>query len=158
MLGLKKNFPIFKTNPDLSYLDSASTTQTPQTVLDAMNDYYTKYRANVHRGVYTISAQATEAYEAARASVASFINADSSEIVFTSGTTFALNQLAYSLAPRLSHRDNVVLTRLEHHANLIPWQQMAKHYGSELRFIELDPTNYELQTENLTHLIDANTK
>ncbi len=126
----------FKTKNKYYYLDSAATTQTPTVVLDTMNEYYEKYRANVHRGVYDMSVKATEKYEAARSDVAEFINAQPEEIIFTSGTTQSLNQLAYSIGPRLSHRDNIVLTRMEHHANLVPWQQMAKHYGFEIRFIE----------------------
>ncbi len=162
MINVKKQFPVFKHQPDLSYLDSASTTQTPKVVLDAMNDYYTKYRANVHRGVYTLSVQATEQYENAREIVAEFINAEPAEIIFSSGATFSLNQLCHSLSPRLSHRDNVVLTRMEHHANLVPWQQMAKHYGFELRFIELTKSPLEggfvIDLASARKLIDANTK
>lgn len=151
-----KQFPFLK-NHKLVYLDSASSTQTCAPALQAMDDYYTKYRANIHRGLYPTSITASDKYEAARDSVAQFINADREEIIFTSGTTFGLNQLAYSLSPRLSHRDNVVLTRLEHHANLVPWQQMAKHYGFELRFIELTK-NGEIAIDSAFKLIDANTK
>lgn len=139
------------------YLDSAATTQTPGLVLAAMNDYYQKYRANVHRGIYDISVKATKEYEATRLAVAQFINAEPEEIMFNSGTTFGLNQLVYSLCPRLSHRDNVVLTGLEHHANIIPWQQMAKHYGFEIRFIELDK-NLNLDLASAQKLIDENTR
>jgi selenocysteine lyase/cysteine desulfurase len=87
------------------YLDSAATSQTPKEVLDAMGEYYRDYRANVHRGVYDASVKATQQYEAARSAIAKFINADSREIIFNSGATAGLNQLAYSLSPRLSHRD-----------------------------------------------------
>lgn len=151
---------MFKKN---TYLDFASTTPTPGVVLDAMNDYYKNYRANVHRGIYDTSVKATEAYEGARKTVAEFINADPSEIIFTSGTTHSLNQLAYSLSPRLSHRDNVVLTRWEHHANLVPWQQMARHYGFEIRYIELEnltviSSEAWQPTEKSLSVIDANTK
>ncbi len=134
---IKSYFPIFQAHPELHYLDSGASTQTPQVVLDAMNDYYTKYRANTHRGMYDIAERATDEYEGARATVAKFINADQNEIIFIAGTTHGMNLLAYTLCGRLTHRDNVVLTRMEHHANLVPWQQMAKHYGFELRFIEL---------------------
>ncbi len=154
---IKSCFPIFAAHPELHYLDSGATTQTPQVVLDAMNDYYTKYRANTHRGMYDIAVKATDEYENARAVVARFLNAETNEIVFTSGTTHGMNMLAYTLSPRLSHRDNVVLTRMEHHANLVPWQQMAKHYGFELRFIELTP-DFRLDMESAKKIIDANTK
>ncbi len=186
--NIKSYFPIFATHPNLSYLDNAATTQTPQVVIDAMNDYYTKYRANTHRGMYDIAVKATDEYEGARATVAKFLNAETNEIIFTSGTTHGLNALAYTLCGRLTHRDNVVLTRLEHHANLVPWQQMAKHYGFEIRFIELQrdlslpspllrrggsdsfsplqrrereerfDSPYSLDIESAKKIIDANTK
>jgi cysteine desulfurase/selenocysteine lyase len=155
IFDIKKHFPIFQNHPDLVYLDSASTTQTPQVVLDAMNSYYTNYRANIHRGVYKLSAEATEMYESARKVVAKFINAQFEEIIFTSGSTQGLNMLAGTLGSRLKSGDNVVLTRMEHHANLIPWQEASKRYGFEIRFIELTP-GYELLAMNLP--IDEHTK
>ncbi|MBI2443785.1 MAG: SufS family cysteine desulfurase [Candidatus Magasanikbacteria bacterium] len=154
---IKQRFPTLKNNPALVYLDSAASSLTPQIVIDAMNEYYQKYRSNVHRGLYDISLKATEAYEGARVEIAKFINAEPNEIIFTAGTTHGLNLLAYTLAPRLTHRDNIVLTRMEHHANLVPWQQMAKHYGFEIRFIELDTTSYSLLPTSF-NVIDANTK
>ncbi len=150
---MKNHFPPI----NFSYLDSGASTLTPHVVLDAMNEYYTKYRANIHRGVYDTSVKATEKYEAARADVAAFINAKPEEIIFTSGTTMGLNMAAYLLSPRLSPRDNIVLTKSEHHANLVPWQQMAKHYGFEIRFIDIDPTTYQLQATSY-NAIDENTK
>lgn len=158
MTNFKKDFPIFTTHPDLVYLDSASSSQTPQVVLDAMEEYYTAYRANIHRGVYDLSAKATDGYESARSTVANFIGALPEEIVFTSGTTHGLNVLASSIGSELGPADNVVLTRMEHHANLIPWQQMSKKYGFELRFIEIE--NYELRMKNdeLTRVIDEHTR
>ncbi len=152
---IKAQFPIFQNHPTLVYLDNASTTQTPQIVIDLINDYYTHYRSNIHRGVYTLSEQATTAYEVSRSQVAQFINASPKEIIFTSGTTAALNQLASTLP--LSKGDNIVLTRFEHHANLIPWQVAAKHAGAEIRFIELTK-NYEIDLENAQKIIDKNTK
>ncbi len=150
---MKNNFPTI----DFAYLDSGATTLTPHVVLDAMNEYYTQYRANIHRGVYDTSIRATEKYEGARADIAGFINAKPEEIVFTSGTTMGLNMLAYLLSPRLSHRDNIVLTKSEHHANIVPWQQMAKHYGFEIRYIDIDPTTYRLSPTTY-NVIDENTK
>lgn len=170
MKDIKSQFPIFQTHPDLVYLDSAATTQTPQVVLDAMNEYYTQYRANIHRGLYDLSAQATEEYENARKKVAKFIGAETQEIIFTSGTTHGLNFLARSLCKDLKPGDNIVLTQLEHHANLVPWQEYAREKGVELRFIEIatpalppeaDKRNdrpYELDLESVKKLIDENTK
>ncbi len=152
---IKKDFPIFKTQPNLVYLDNASTTQTPQVVLDAMNAYYTKFRANIHRSVYKLSQEATDMYESARKVVAGFIGAEFEEIFFTSGTTQGLNMLAQTLGRGLKKWDNVVLTRMEHHANLIPWQEMSKRYGFEIRFIELT-SDFRLQTSDLP--IDEHTK
>jgi cysteine desulfurase/selenocysteine lyase len=157
MKNYKEQFPIFQNQPNLVYLDSASSTQTPRVVLDAMNDYYTNYRANIHRGVYTLSEQASTAYETAKEKVARFIGADTNEIIFTSGTTHGLNVLARSLSKNLGPGDNVVLTRLEHHANLIPWQEMAKEFDFELRFIELTDTT-EIDLASATELINNKTK
>ncbi len=153
MPEVKKQFPIFQANPKLVYLDSAATTQTPQVVLDAMDKYYKNYRSNIHRGLYKISVQASEAFEASRASLASFINAKPEEIIFTSGATHGLNQLAYSLSTRLTPKDNIVLTRWEHHANLVPWQQMSQRFGFELRFIDLSPLTVipTSKEESLSH-------
>ncbi len=157
MKNFTKHFPSLSADHSLVYLDSAASSQTCALALQAMNEYYTKYRSNIHRGLYPSAVKASEAYEQARGETARFIGAKPEEIIFTSGTTHALNQLAYSLSPRLSHRDNVVLTRLEHHANLVPWQQMAKHYGFSLRFIELTK-NGDLDIASAKKLIDANTK
>ncbi len=136
-INLKSHFPIFTTHPNLVYLDSAASSQTPEVVLSAMDEYYRTYRANTHRGVYALSDQATKAYNQARAVVAEFINAAPEEVVFTSGTTHSLNMLASGLCATLTAADNVVVSRLEHHANLIPWQEMSRRYGFALRFIEI---------------------
>jgi cysteine desulfurase/selenocysteine lyase len=152
---IKNHFPIFKNHPKLVYLDNASTAQTPQIVLDAMSEHYTTNRANIHRGIYNLSTEATKKYEEARNKIAEFINAEPDEIIFTSGTTHGLNLLAYSL--QFSKGDNIVLTRLEHHANLIPWQTVAKCTGAELRFIELTP-EHEIDLQSAKKLIDKNTK
>ncbi|MEK7625161.1 MAG: aminotransferase class V-fold PLP-dependent enzyme [Patescibacteria group bacterium] len=155
--NIKTKFPIFKHQTNLVYLDNAATTQICALSLDAMNEYYLSYRANVHRGLYDISEKATSAYENARAAMAKFINADKDEIIFNSGVTFGINELAYSLSPRLTHRDNIVLTRMEHHANLVPWQVIAKHYGFEIRFIELTK-DFQIDIESAKKLINKNTK
>lgn len=156
-MSIKTNFPIFKNQKKLVYLDNGATTQICSPALKAMENYNTKFRSNVHRGVYDIAEKATAAYENARDQIAKFINADREEIIFTAGTTHGLNLVAHSISPRLSHRDNVVLSRLEHHANLVPWQQMAKHYGFEIRFIELN-SDFNLDLPSAKAVIDKNTK
>jgi len=134
----KADFPIFKTFPELCYLDNAATSQKPQQVITAINDFYTSANANVHRGIYTLSESATRKYEAARTTVAKFINAETSEIVFTSGTTAGINMLAeYYFAPRLKADDVILLSDMEHHSNLIPWQQLIKKTGIKLAFLPL---------------------
>lgn len=155
---LKKEFPLFKNHSSLAYLDNAASTQTPSVVLEVMNMYYTEYRANIHRGVHDLSAKATEKYEEVRTRVATFINASSEEIVFTSGTTHGLNLLANCVGRTLKPGDNVVLSRMEHHANLIPWQQAAKQYRFELRFIELIGQEFVLDLKSAKTLIDKKTK
>lgn len=147
------------------YLDSAATALTPQPVLDKMNEYYTEYGANIHRGLYEMSDRATQEYEAVRSKVATFIKADTDEIVFTSGTTQGLNILARSIGKTLGPGDNVVLTEYEHHANLIPWQEAAKTFGFELRFVPLNTENWKLSAQGGSALggearneIDENTK
>lgn len=136
-VAIKKDFPIFEHVPNLIYLDNASTSQTPSVVIQAMNEYYEHYRANTHRGLYTISELATQKYEESREKVAQFIHADSEEIVFTKGATHSLNILAYGLCQDLHPGDEIILTEMEHHSNLIPWQQMAKKYDLVLKFIPI---------------------
>ncbi len=138
---IRKDFPMFaKTaSKPFVYLDSASSSQTPRQVLESMNAFYSECRANVNRGMYKASEDATERYEAARAKVAAFIGANIEEIIFTRGTTESLNLLAYSLGGHLVEGDEVVISAMEHHANLVPWQQIAKHRGFTLKFIPMKP-------------------
>ncbi|WP_020155172.1 cysteine desulfurase [Caldibacillus debilis] len=123
----------------LVYLDSAATSQKPQPVIDAITHYYKTYNSNVHRGVHTLGTKATEAYEAAREKVRKFINAESvEEIIFTRGTTTAINTVASSYGRAfLKPEDEIVLTCMEHHSNLIPWQHAAKFTGARLKYIPL---------------------
>lgn len=153
---LKKQFPIFKTQKNLRYLDNAASTQTPSVVLDAMRHYYTAYRSNVHRGAYMLSAKASQAYESARDVLADTLNAHDKEIIFTSGATTALNMLAFGMTDIITQEHNIVLTRLEHHANLLPWLQLSKKVGCELRFIELT-SEYHLDLNAAKDVIDNNT-
>ncbi len=123
----------------LVYLDSAATSQKPQCVIDALVDYYTRYNANVHRGVYELAEQASDAFEAARGKVARFLNAQAAEIVWTRNTTEAINLVSYSWGlSNLSAGDAIVTTQLEHHSNLVPWQLLAQKTGAQLRFIPVD--------------------
>lgn len=140
--AIRAEFPIFRTTVHgrpLIYLDSASTSQKPQAVLDAVNGYYREYNANVHRGIYEIGERATEAYEAARASIALFINApDVHEVVFTRNATEAINLVAYTWGRRnIGQSDAIVLTEMEHHANLVPWQLLVQDKDGDLEFIPI---------------------
>ena len=140
--ALRADFPILAQEINghrLVYLDSASTSQKPDVVIDAVADYYREYNANVHRGIYTIGEKATAAYEAARAKVAAFINApDRHEIIFTRNATEAINLVAYSWGRRTIERgDAIVLTEMEHHANLVPWQILVQEKDGDLEFIPI---------------------
>jgi cysteine desulfurase/selenocysteine lyase len=140
--ALRHDFPILDQEINghlLTYLDSASSSQKPRIVIDAVADYYREYNANVHRGIYTIGEKATAAYEHARATVARFINApDSHEIVFTRNATEAINLVAYSWGRRnIDRGDAIVLTEMEHHANLVPWQILVQERDGDLEFIPI---------------------
>ena len=141
-VALRRDFPILRQEINghaLTYLDSASSSQKPSVVIDAVADYYREYNANVHRGIYTIGERATAAYERARATVATFINApDSHEIVFTRNATEAINLVAYSWGRRnIGRGDAIVLTEMEHHANLVPWQLLVQEKDGDLEFIPI---------------------
>lgn len=143
--------------PQLVYLDSGATSQTPQPVLDAMNDYYNTCNANIHRGVYQVSTEATKRYEATREKIAAFIGAQREELIFTSGATMSLNLLAYSLCSTLKQGDEVVTTLMEHHSNFVPWQQLAKQHGFTMRSIGVTPDG-RLNMEEAAALISPATK
>src|SRR3989344_4696214 len=135
---LKRDFPIFKNNPGLIYLDSAATSQRPEIVIRAVDNFIRKENANISRGVYTLAEKATEDYEQSRKSVAKFINAHHEEIVFTKNATEAINLFSYtlkSISPR--EKNEILLTEMEHHSNLVPWQQMVKRENMELKFIKV---------------------
>src|SRR3989344_3316974 len=141
MQDIQKDFPILQrmmNGKKLVYLDNAATSQKPKSVINAIVDYYTNYNANVHRGIYTISEEATLAYEQAHQKTAAFIGASSfEEIVFTRNATESLNLLAATQGMKLKPKDEIVLSRMEHHSNLVPWQQVARKTGAKLKFIEL---------------------
>ena len=139
---VRADFPILRPRPGqkpLIYLDSAATSQKPEAVLRAMDEYYTTTNANIHRGIYRIAEQATAAYEDARARLAGFIGAASPrEVVFTRNSTEALNLIAYAWGrANLRAGDAILLTEMEHHSNLVPWQILAAERGVELRFIPM---------------------
>ncbi len=141
MQNIKSQFPIFKNIPDLIYLDNASTTQKPQRVLDALNDFYTKYNANVHRGLYPISEKATDSYEAARKIIAEFINAEPEEIIFTGGTTDGVNSIIDSLLKsNLIKEDSIIgVNEIDHHSVILPLQRIFKN----LHFLTEENKNKE---------------
>lgn len=135
---LKKDFPIFKNNKGLIYLDNAATSQKPKQVIEAIKNFYEKTNANIHRGVYTLSEKSTQQYNKSRKIISDFINANENEIIFTRSTTEALNLLSYTLPSIISKNKNeIVLTEMEHHSNLVPWQQLARRNKMKLRFIKI---------------------
>jgi cysteine desulfurase/selenocysteine lyase len=142
----------------LVYLDSANTGQKPASVIDAVDDFYRRHNANVSRAVHTLGTEATDAYEGARAKLAQFFNVRADELVLCSGTTFALNLVAYSWAlPRLQPGDAIVLTRMEHHANIVPWQLVAERTGAKLKVAELNAAG-ELDLDALYALLTPEVK
>ncbi len=159
--ALRSDFPILSREVNgkpLVYLDSAATTQKPQSVLDAMDSYYENSNANVHRGAHTLAAEATELYESARGKVAAFIGASPAQLVFTRGTTTSLNFIAYGWGlNNLSAGDKIIVTIMEHHANIVPWQLIAKYTGAELVYLELDD-ELCVDTSGLEALLDDRVK
>ena len=139
---LRREFPIFANNPDLVFLDSAASAQKPRAVIERMADYYRADYANVHRGVYRLSARSTELFEEARNKVRRFLNAaDPREIVFVRNTTEAINLVAQSWGPAfLKPGDEVLISVLEHHSNIVPWQLLRDRIGIRLVVAPLDAT------------------
>ena len=159
---VRRDFPILdqKVNGHpLVYLDSAATSQTPTAVIEAVEDYYRRYNSNVHRGVHTLGSMATDGYEGARSKVQKFLGAKrSEEIVFTRGTTTALNIVASSYGrANLAAGDEIVITPMEHHSNIIPWQQAAKATGATLKYIPLQPDG-TMTLEDVRETVTENTK
>lgn len=142
----------------LVYFDNANTAQKPAVVIDAVDDFYRRYNANVSRAVHALGSEATDAYEAARSTLARLINARSNELVLCSGTTFAINLVAYSWAlPRLAPGDVIVVSRMEHHANIVPWQLIAERTGARIRVAELLPDG-SLDLDALDKALDGAVK
>ena len=157
-MDYKKDFPIFK-NRDIVYLDSAATTQKPKYVIDKVNEFYEMLNANPHRGAYSLSMDATEAYESTREKISKFIGARyKEEIIFTKNASEALNLIAYSYGlDNLLPDDEVVLSIMEHHSNLVPWQFVAKKTGSRLNYMYINE-NYELDDCEIKNKITNKTK
>jgi len=165
---IRKDFPIFtrtiRDGKKLVYLDSGATSQKPQVVIDAEVDFYTKHNAAAHRGAHQLAEEATELFEASRQTVADFLGAKSEEIVFTKGATESLNLLAYAISNAepgnkfaIGPGHTIVVSEMEHHANLIPWQQLAKRSGAELKWFGVTPDG-RLDESNIDSLITSRTK
>jgi cysteine desulfurase/selenocysteine lyase len=170
---VKADFPLLarsgRGGSRLVYLDTAATSQKPQSVLDAELDFYREHNAAVHRGAHLLAEEATEAYEGARSRVAAFVGADASEVVFTKNATEALNLVAYAMGNAawsdlpgserfvIGPGDRIVVTEMEHHANLVPWQELARRTGAELRWLGVDDHG-RLAMDDVREVISGNTK
>lgn len=158
---VRKDFPILQREVNghpLVYFDNAATSQTPQQVIDVIVDYYQKYNANIHRGVHTLSQEATDAYEKAREKIRSHFNAKKAyEIIFTAGTTHAINLVANGYSSILTKDDEVIVSALEHHSNIVPWQMMCERTGATLKVIPMQ-NNGELDMNAYRSLLNENTK
>ena len=159
---IRKDFPILQTKvygKPLIYLDNAATTQKPQAVLESLHNYYTRYNSNVHRGVHFLSQQATEAYEVARKKIAGYINArHEHEIIFTKGTTNSINLVAASFGKKfLKSGDEVLISAMEHHSNIVPWQLICEEKGATLKVIPINELG-ELQMDAIDALLTDRVK
>jgi cysteine desulfurase/selenocysteine lyase len=159
---IKKDFPIFERDINgkkLTYLDSGATSQKPNSVIDKMNDIYKFNNANVHRGTYVLSSETTSEYESVRYKLQSFLNAsESDEIIFTKGTTEALNFLANSIANKfMGEGDEIILSEIEHHANIIPWQMVAEKYKLTINYVKVND-DFSLDLDDLSSKLSSKTK
>ena len=160
--NIKKDFPIFERDINgnkLTYLDSGATSQKPNSVIDKMTEIYKFNNANVHRGTYVLSAETTQEYENVRYKFQSFLNAaESDEIIFTKGTTEALNFLANSIANKfMSEGDEIILSEIEHHANIIPWQMVAEKYKLSIKYVKVNK-DFSLDLDDLSSKLSSKTK
>jgi len=158
---IREDFPILKqkiNGNQLIYLDNAATTQKPQKVIDSIVECYAKYNANIHRGLYTLSQQTTDKYEGAREIVKNFINAKTkNQIIFTHGATESLNIIANYFGRILKKGEEIIISEMEHHANLVPWLVLKEQLGIIVKYIPFD-INFELELESLNNLITKKTK
>ncbi|MDD4076403.1 MAG: cysteine desulfurase [Bacilli bacterium] len=151
-------FPMYRLYPHLVYLDNSATALTPQVVLDKMNEYYSQYGVNIHRGVYHLSYKATEEYDKARGRIADFINSDFSELVFTKNASNSLNMMALMYGDKyLQAGDAVITSELEHHSSFLPWMKMCKRKNAELRFIPLNADG-RITVDNFRKVFDKKVK
>ena len=162
ILSARTDFPMLSTKVNghpLVYLDNAATTQKPQVVLDALQNYYTSLNSNVHRGNHTLAARATDAFEEARSKVARYINAaNPHEVIFTRGTTESINLVAFSFGEAFVHAgDEIIVTELEHHSNYVPWYQLCQREGAHFRVVPFD-ANGELDLEALKGMLNEKTR
>lgn len=157
-MNYKKDFPLIE-NKDITYLDSGATTQKPIQVIEAIENFYKKYNANPHRGAYSLSMDATEIYENTRTKISKFINARyREEIIFSKNATESLNLIAYSYGlDNLKNNDEIVLSIMEHHSNLVPWQNVAKKTGAKLNYMYIND-EFELSDEEIENKITDKTK
>lgn len=158
---IRKDFPILSRKVNgypLVYLDNAATSQKPQQVIDAIVDYYSNYNANIHRGVHSLSQEATDAYEAARHKIQNHFNAkEAFEIIFTAGTTHGINLVANGFASLLNKGDEIIVSALEHHSNIVPWQMLCEKTGAVLRVIPMNEEG-ELLMDEYVKLLSDKTK
>lgn len=155
---MKSNFPIFTQNPSLIYLDSAATALKPKCVIQAETNYYSHISANIHRGLYQTSQVASNLYDKSRQIVADFINAKFGEIIFTSGTTASINLVTQSWGEsNINSKDEILITQMEHHSNLIPWQQLALKKKAILKYIPVT-SDYKLDISSISKLVTPKTK
>jgi cysteine desulfurase/selenocysteine lyase len=159
--AIRKDFPILQREVNghpLVYLDNAATSQTPQQVIDAIVDYYQRYNANIHRGVHTLSQEATDAYEAARQKIQKHFNiVHSHEVIFTSGTTQSINLVATGFNSFLKEGDEILVSAMEHHSNIVPWQMLCERTGAVLKVIPMNLEG-ELVMEEYHNLLTSRTK
>ena len=159
--NIREEFPILhqKINgEDLVYLDNAASTQKPKAVINAIKDYYENDHSNVHRGVHTLSVRATEAYENAREKVSQFVNSpNKNQIIFTKGTTESINLIAGSLTNLIEKNDEILITAMEHHSNIVPWQELCKRTGATLKIIPIND-NGEILIDKYTEMVTNKTK
>ena len=158
--NIRRDFPILKrkiNSKNLIYFDSGATSQRPSSVIETLKQFYEQHNANIHRGIHKLAEESTLLYEEAHRKVSEFINADFEEIVFTKNTTESLNLLAYSLSNNLKEGDEIIVSQMEHHSNLVPWQQLAKLKKLKLNYVKIDKEG-NLDLANLKQLLNNKTK
>ncbi|MBG9981995.1 SufS family cysteine desulfurase [Aerococcaceae bacterium DSM 111020] len=159
---IRDEFPVLQRtvhDQPLIYLDNAATSQKPKAMIEGMLDYYTYHNANSHRGVHQLALESTEAFEAVRGQIADWLQVQTNEIIFNSGTTEGINAIAFGLGLSvLEPGDKIFLTQLEHHANLVPWQEVAKLTGAEIVFMPVDPQTYVIDLQGVAKILDQSVK